>query len=155
MDNNTYFIYKSPFGDIVIMSDGEAVTCIKPLDNVVPTGIKQATALTDLAAKQLSEYFSEKRKEFDLPLNPKGTDFQRTVWEALQKIPYGEKQTYGFVAQSIGNPKACRAVGLANNRNPIWIVIPCHRVVGANGSLVGYGGGLEMKQKLLDIEEVK
>jgi len=155
MDKNTYFIYKSPFGDIVIMSDGEAVTCIKPLDNVVPTGTKQATALTDLAAKQLSEYFSKKRKEFDLPLNPKGTDFQRTVWDALQKIPYGEKQTYGFVAQSIGNPKACRAVGLANNRNPIWIVIPCHRVVGANGSLVGYGGGLEMKRKLLDIEEGK
>ena len=149
---NTYFAYKSPFGDIIIMSDGEAITCIKPFDSVSPTGENRATALTNLASKQLDEYFVGKRKEFDLPLNPKGTDFQRTVWDALQKIPYGKTETYGAVAQSIGNPKACRAVGLANNRNPIWIVIPCHRVVGANGSLVGYGGGLDMKQKLLEIE---
>jgi len=149
----TYFIYKSLFGNITITSDGESITGIKPEQNTTLAGKKQKTPLTDSAAKQLEEYFAGKRKEFDLPLNPKGTDFQRSVWEALQKIPYGEKATYSQVAQSIGKPKACRAVGMSNNRNPIWIVIPCHRVIGANGSLVGYGGGLEMKQKLLEIEK--
>jgi len=148
----TYFTYESPFGNIVIMSDGKAITYIKNESGETPIGEKQTSALTDLAAQQLHEYFAGKRKEFDLPLNPKGTDFQKNVWNALQTIPYGETQTYSQVAELIGNPKACRAVGLANNRNPIWIVIPCHRVIGANGTLVGYGGGLDMKQKLLEIE---
>ena len=147
-----YFTYESPFGNIVIMSDEKAITYIKTENGETPIGEKRPSELTDLAAQQLNEYFAGKRKEFDLPLNPKGTDFQKSVWNALQKIPYGETQTYGQVAKMVGSPKACRAVGLANNRNPIWIVIPCHRVIGANGTLVGYGGGLDMKQKLLEIE---
>ncbi len=89
---------------------------------------------------------------FDLPLEPAGTEFQKSVWVALQAIPYGETRSYGDMARQIGNPKACRAVGMANNRNPISIVIPCHRVIGADGSLVGYGGGLDLKQKLLTLE---
>jgi len=134
------------------MSDGKAITGIKTESSEVLTGEKRASALTDLAAQQLNEYFAGKRREFDLPLSPKGTDFQQSVWNALLKIPYGETQTYSQVAKMIDNPKACRAVGLANNKNPIWIIIPCHRVIGANGTLTGYGGGLDMKEKLLEIE---
>jgi len=148
-----YFTYSTLFGNITILSDGTSITGIKPEQYLASAGEKRSTSLTDLAAAQLEEYFQGKRKEFDFPLDPKGTDFQRSVWKALQEIPYGETQTYSFVARAIGNPKACRAVGMANNKNPIWIVIPCHRVVGANGSLTGYGGGLDMKQRLLDLEK--
>ena len=105
------------------------------------------------AAQELSEYFAGNRKEFDIPLNPKGTDFQKSVWNALCTIPYGKTMSYGQVAAQIGNPKASRAVGMANNKNPIPILIPCHRVIGANGKLVGYGGGIWMKQKLLELEQ--
>lgn len=98
---------------------------------------------------QLRQYFSREREEFDLKLDPEGTDFQRQVWSALTEIPYGTCWSYGRVAQAIGNPKSVRAVGSANNKNPIPIVIPCHRVIGADGSMVGYGGGLEIKHRLL------
>lgn len=110
-------------------------------------------AVLEQAKRQLIEYADGKRKIFSLPLNPKGTPFQQQVWAALQQIPYGEKETYKGIAEKIGNPKACRAVGLANNRNPIAIVIPCHRVVGSNGNLTGYAYGLNMKQELLCLEE--
>ena len=96
-----------------------------------------------------------KRKSFDLPLKPEGTEFQKKVWNALLDIPYGETRSYKDIAVAIGNPKACRAVGMANNRNPISIIIPCHRVIGANGSLVGYGGGLPIKIELLNLETGK
>ena len=105
------------------------------------------------AAKQLTEYFAGKRREFDLPLDFTGTGFQKKVWAALLTIPYGETRSYGEIAKQIGNPKACRAVGMANNRNPIAIICPCHRVIGADGSLVGFGGGLPAKQFLLDLEK--
>ena len=102
---------------------------------------------------QLEEYFDGKRKEFDLPLNPKGTPFQQKVWSCLYKIPYGETRSYKDIAEQIGDKKSCRAVGNANNKNPIPIFIPCHRVIGSKGDLVGYGSGLDIKQKLLDVEK--
>lgn len=105
------------------------------------------------AAKQVEEYLAGKRDSFDLPLAPKGTEFQKAVWNALTQIPYGETRTYKEIATAVGNPNASRAVGLANNRNPISIVVPCHRVIGANGKLVGYGGGLDVKEALLQLEK--
>ena len=110
------------------------------------------TPLIKKAAAQLEEYFEGKRKNFDLPLVLNGTDFQNRVWEALRKIPYGKTRSYGELAAMTGNPKASRAVGMANNRNPIVIVIPCHRVIGSDGSLTGFGGGLELKKRLLELE---
>ena len=103
--------------------------------------------------KQMGEYFEGKRKAFDLPLRPEGTDFQKKVWNALLEIPFGETRSYQDIANAVGSPKACRAVGMANHQNPIIIVIPCHRVIGKNGKLVGYGGGLSMKEKLLLLEK--
>lgn len=103
--------------------------------------------------KELSEYFSGRRREFAIPLAPAGTLFQKQVWEALQQIPYGETRSYKEIAEAIGNPKACRAVGMANNKNPIPIIIPCHRVLGSNGSMVGYAGGLAIKEQLLGLEQ--
>ncbi|HET9316902.1 MAG TPA: methylated-DNA--[protein]-cysteine S-methyltransferase [Vicinamibacteria bacterium] len=103
-------------------------------------------------ARQLQEYFTGRRKVFDLDLAPEGTEFQRRVWERLLEIPYGETISYGTLARRVGNPSASRAVGLANGRNPIAIIIPCHRVIGSNGTLTGYGGGLPTKEKLLELE---
>jgi len=102
--------------------------------------------------EQLAEYFAGHRREFDVPLALAGTPFQRTVWRALQDIPYGSTTSYGEVARRIGRPNAVRAVGLANGRNPVSIIVPCHRVIGASGSLIGYGGGLERKRRLLALE---
>ncbi|MER7173156.1 methylated-DNA--[protein]-cysteine S-methyltransferase [Streptomyces mesophilus] len=102
--------------------------------------------------EQLTAYFAGDRTDFDLPLHLDGTEFQRTVWAELLKIPYGETRSYGELAEALGNPAASRAVGLANGKNPIGIIVPCHRVVGANGSLTGYGGGIERKRQLLDFE---
>lgn len=113
------------------------------------------TELIKQAKKQLFEYFERKRKIFDLPLLKEGTPFQISVWNALEKIPYGETCSYKDIAIAIDNPKAVRAVGMANNRNKIAIFIPCHRVIGADGKLVGYGGGLHIKQFLLELEEVQ
>lgn len=107
-----------------------------------------------LVIQQLNEYFLHTREKFDLKFDLVGTDFQKQVWAALNKIPFGKTVSYKQIAENIGNPKAVRAVGLANNRNPVPIVIPCHRVIGANGNLVGYGGGLEMKRQLLIHEGV-
>lgn len=106
----------------------------------------------ETAKCQLAEYFNGRRQEFDLKLAPQGTEFQKQVWKQLVKIPYGQTISYGELARRINNPKASRAVGLANGKNPISIIIPCHRVIGANGSLTGFGGGLEVKQYLLDLE---
>jgi methylated-DNA-[protein]-cysteine S-methyltransferase len=105
-----------------------------------------------LAIRELNEYFAGRLQQFSLALQPEGTDFQKRVWKELQQIPYGETISYGRLAERIGNPKASRAVGLANGANPISIVVPCHRVIGANGKLTGYGGGLSIKEKLLALE---
>ena len=112
----------------------------------------QETTLLHNASIQLKEYFLGYRKDFSLPLNPIGTPFQKKVWETLLLIPYGETRSYKEIAILIGNPKACRAIGMANNKNPISLFIPCHRVIGSNGKLVGYGGGLNVKKLLLDLE---
>jgi len=153
--DHTYQTYKSPFGKLIIVSNGKAITNITLESKIAPECKKEADELTDKAAEQLSEYFAGKRREFDIPLDPCGSDFQCKVWKALKKIPYGQTRSYKQVAYMINNPNACRAVGLANNKNQIWIIIPCHRVIGSDGKLVGYGGGLAMKQKLLEIESNK
>ena len=111
-------------------------------------------ALTDKVKKQLSQYFSGERKIFDIPVFFNGTDFQSKVWNELLNIPYGETRSYFDIAKAIGNEKASRAVGNANNKNPIWIIVPCHRVIGKNGKLAGYGGGIKLKEILLNIEKI-
>jgi methylated-DNA-[protein]-cysteine S-methyltransferase len=115
----------------------------------------EETPLLRRVKEQLDEYFAGTRREFDLPIRPKGTAFQLRDWAELQKIPYGETRTYKDIAEAIGCPKGYRAVGLANNRNPVIILIPCHRVVGSNGKLVGYAGGVDLKEKLLEIEGIR
>ena len=112
----------------------------------------EETDLIKETKRQLDEYFAGKRKEFDIPTRLEGTEFQKRVWEELRKIPYGKTVTYKDIAEAVGCPKGFRAVGLANNRNPISIIYPCHRVIGSNGSLTGYGGGLDVKEKLLEME---
>lgn len=111
-----------------------------------------STPLLDQAARELTEYFEGKRQTFSVPLAPRGTAFQQAVWDALKTIPYGKTQSYGGVAQQIGKPKAARAVGMANHKNPLPVFIPCHRVIGADGRLTGYGGGLPVKEFLLALE---
>lgn len=115
----------------------------------------QDTPLLLEAKRQLEEYFSGLRASFSLPLNPQGTAFQKKVWQQLEAIPYGQTRTYGQIAAAVGQPTASRAVGGANHNNPIAIVIPCHRVIGANGKLTGYAGGLDIKEKLLRLEGVE
>lgn len=114
--------------------------------------LEKDTNILKNTERQLSEYFSGKRNTFDLKLNPKGTEFMKKVWEELLNIPYGETRTYKEIAEKIGNPKGARAVGMANNKNPIPIIIPCHRVIGKNKKLVGYALGLDMKEFLLNLE---
>ena len=151
------FFYDYPvIGRIGIAETGGAISHIGFCDKAKKEYKGFAVAETPLikkAAAQLSEYFAGKRTKFDLPLAPPGTEFQRAAWRALETIPFGETRCYGDIAAQIGNPKACRAVGMANNRNPIVIIIPCHRVIGRDGSLTGYGGGLDIKQYLLDLEK--
>jgi methylated-DNA-[protein]-cysteine S-methyltransferase len=143
----------SPVGELLLTSDGSALTRVlfSPF-TVDPTWSEGPCDVLDEAVAQLRDYFAGKRTDFDLPLEPAGTAFQMTVWRALREIPYAETINYGQLAIRVGNPTASRAVGLANGRNPISIVVPCHRVIGANGSLTGYGGGLDRKQTLLDLE---
>ena len=148
-----FYTYETAFGNIVIVSDGSAITALYLENSKNFNGKKTENKLTNRAAKQLEEYFSGKRRQFDVPLRPSGTSFQQAAWNGLLSIPYGETRSYKQVAQMIGNPNVSRAVGMANNKNPIWIMIPCHRVVGSTGELVGYAGGLEMKKKLLELEK--
>ena len=144
-----YAYCHTPLG-LMEIGCGDAIVSVRCITE--KTREDRPTPLSDRAAAQLAEYFAGKRKEFDLPLCPQGTDFQKAVWQALLEIPYGQTRSYGEIAASIGNPKASRAVGMACNRNPIWVLIPCHRVVGKNKSLTGYAGGLDRKQWLLDLE---
>lgn len=146
--------YDFPIGPIWIAEENGVITYITFDDDRRTTDFdSKETPLIKKAAKQLTEYFNGQRKEFDLPLAFNGTPFQESVWQALQDIPYGKTRSYKEIAVQIGNPKAARAVGMANNRNPISIVIPCHRVVGHKGDLVGYGGGINIKKYLLDLEK--
>jgi methylated-DNA-[protein]-cysteine S-methyltransferase len=155
---NSYTTIDSPIGRLLLGTDGEALIRI---DMDVPsrppralegwTSDASAGPLPE-AARQLAEYFNGRRRAFDLALRLEGTEFQRRAWRCLMEIPYGETRSYGEQAKRIGNPNASRAVGLANGRNPIPIVVPCHRVIGADGSLTGFGGGIERKRWLLEHE---
>ena len=145
-------IFESELGPIHIICDEEGILGVEFGREVPKEGLKKSTDLIKKAVLQLNEYLIGERTEFDLPLKPEGTAFQKKVWEALCTIPYGQTRSYKEIAVQIGNEKACRAVGMANNRNPISIIIPCHRVIGADRSLVGYGGGLNIKVKLLNLE---
>ena len=147
-----YYFYETPIGRLQIFADSECITGISFFEKKVQDAVEEETPLIKRMYLELEEYFIGKRKIFDIPVRPAGTSFQQSVWKALQAIPYGETRSYKQIAEIIGNPAACRAVGMANNRNPIPIVIPCHRVVGTNGDLTGYAGGLDVKMKLLDIE---
>jgi len=145
--------YKSPVGILEIKTDDMAVTGLDILKKIPPILQTSTNPLTKETCKQLDEYFAGKRKKFDLPLAPEGTPFQQAAWRQLQQIPYGQTISYSQEAKAVGHPKACRAVGSANGKNPIAIIIPCHRVIAANGGLGGYASGLENKIKLLDLEK--
>lgn len=148
------FYYETELGQIGIAETDGKITHLFFQSESFPESSheRRETPVLAEAARQLQEYFEERRKEFELPLAPAGTEFMLRVWDALQKIPYGETRSYKQIAEMAGNAKACRAVGMANNRNPISVFIPCHRVIGTNGDLVGYGGGLDKKTWLLELE---
>ncbi|MFE6485381.1 methylated-DNA--[protein]-cysteine S-methyltransferase [Streptomyces sp. NPDC057757] len=150
-------VIDSPYGPLTLVADEGALCGLymvgqrhRPAEESF--GARDDDALLDEVTDQLAAYFAGELKEFDLPLRLDGTPFQQGVWEQLRLIPYGETRSYGELAEVLGNVGASRAVGLANGKNPIGIIVPCHRVVGANGSLTGYGGGLDRKQRLLDFE---
>jgi methylated-DNA-[protein]-cysteine S-methyltransferase len=151
---NAYTFFESPIGRLLVTSDGTALTGLymepsRKAQSVDGWIQDEAVAPLSATVRQLSEYFAGTRREFDLPLRLQGTTFQTRVWRELTVIPYGQTWSYGQLAQRIDKPSASRAVGLANGRNPISILVPCHRVIGADGSLTGYGGGLERKRWLL------
>ena len=143
--------YDSPVGPMTLVQEGEVLT---RLDFNTPSQAEETTPLLLEARRQLQEYFAGERKAFALPLAPAGTAFQKKVWAALREIPWGETRSYGDIARAIGKPTASRAVGMANGRNPLPIFIPCHRVIGTNGSITGYSGGLEKKRFLLRLEGI-
>ncbi|WP_415888642.1 methylated-DNA--[protein]-cysteine S-methyltransferase [Neptuniibacter sp. SY11_33] len=145
-------IMNTALGSLLIKANNSAITSIHFLQDNETVPELLGNALTNQCVSELSEYFAGKRVRFDVPLAPNGTKFQQSVWNALNDIPYGKTCSYGEVAKKIGNPKAARAIGMANNRNPIPIIIPCHRVLGSNGNLTGYAGGLENKSYLLNLE---
>jgi methylated-DNA-[protein]-cysteine S-methyltransferase len=156
--SRTHLLIDSPIGSLLLSAEGGTLVGIEfpitkgkarggpPMDSV------EATAPFDAVRRQLDEYFAGRRRSFKLPFEPRGTDFRRKVWAELVRIPFGETITYGELARRIGQPTASRAVGLANGANPIPIVVPCHRVIGAGGALTGFGGGLDTKRFLLDLE---
>ena len=143
----------TPLGDMLAVEEEGALTAL----DFVPEGTRvdalDKTPLLLETRRQLEAYFAGERREFTLPLKPRGTPFQQQVWQRLLAIPYGQTRSYGQVAAEIGKPKASRAVGQANNRNPLSILVPCHRVVGADGRMTGYGGGLSRKEALLELEK--
>lgn len=146
------YFYNTEIGIITITEENGKITGIRFGKNGQGCELEETPVIKE-ALRQLDEYFAGKRKGFDLPLSPQGTAFQLKVWQALQTVPYGKTVSYKDIALQVGNAKACRAVGMANNRNPIAIVIPCHRIVGSSGKLVGYAGGLSLKEKLLKLEQ--
>ena len=146
----SFACYNTPCGFVSIGTEDGQVVSLRRMDAAVPSA---PSPLSDLTALQLLEYFEGNRRIFDIPLNPAGTPFQKAVWQALGEIPYGQTRTYAQIAAAIGRPGAARAVGMACHRNPVWIIIPCHRVIGANSALTGYAGGLEMKRTLLELEK--
>jgi methylated-DNA-[protein]-cysteine S-methyltransferase len=152
----TFTTEPSPVGEITLVGDGESLTGLYMTEHrhrpPLPAGARRDPGPFEDARLQLGEYFAGERTGFDLPLQLEGSEFQLEVWNALLDIGYGETESYGELARRIGRPEAVRAVGLANGRNPVSIVVPCHRVIGASGSLTGYGGGLDRKRFLLELE---
>ena len=155
-----YYIYEMPIGRMFLAEENDRL-CNVDIDKAGyhalmkerSDAINEETELLREAAGQLREYFDGQRQKFDLPIILQGTDFQIKAWKALMDIPYGETRSYKQQAEYIGNPKACRAVGGANHRNRVLIIVPCHRVIGADGSLTGFGSGMDVKRKLLDLEK--
>ena len=154
-----YKIYNFEIGKLAICEENQKIVMVNrvktenDVDEIIKNNVQKETELIKNTRKQLDEYFAGNRKQFDIPIKLEGTDFQIKVWKELLKIPYGETCTYLDIAKRIGNPKAYRAVGMANNKNKIMIIIPCHRVIGSNKKLVGYAGGLDVKEKLLKLEK--
>jgi methylated-DNA-[protein]-cysteine S-methyltransferase len=148
----TFMTVRSPLGALRLYAAIDHLVGLYLPDRPAPPGVQRHTGVLDQAAAELAEYFAGRRHQFSLALAPRGTGFQRLVWEALLRIPYGETRSYGELARTIGRPAASRAVGAANGQNPIAIILPCHRLIGANGALTGYGGGLDAKRWLLDHE---
>jgi methylated-DNA-[protein]-cysteine S-methyltransferase len=152
----SYWIWPSPVGQLLLIDNGRALCGLHFQDGLHPLEIdegwkKQRSPFKDVI-QQLERYFAGRLQNFTIPLDCEGTAFQRSVWHALQTIPYGVTASYGAIAKKIRNPKASRAVGAANGQNPVSIIVPCHRVIGANGKLVGYGGGMPIKKALLELE---
>lgn len=151
-----YRTIDSPIGPLTLAGFGDVLTNLRMVDQTYEPNradwIPDDRALPE-AVEQLGAYFAGERTDFDIELSMAGTEFQRRVWQALTTIPYGETRSYGEIAEQVGAPGAARAVGLANGRNPIAIIVPCHRVIGASGSLTGYGGGLDRKRSLLELEK--
>jgi len=143
----------SPVGELTLVASDEALLSVYWAEEHPESQTAHRHPVLEAAAQELAEYFAGERRHFDVPLVPdRGTEFQRRVWKALQEIPYGETWSYGELAKRLGNEKACRAVGAANGQNPLPIFVPCHRVIGADGSLTGFGGGMERKKILLALE---
>jgi len=152
-----YTTMESPIGELLLVGDGETLSGLYMQDGrkpkrIAPDWTESATSFTDVK-RQLEEYFAGERTTFEVKLAAEGAPFEREVWHALEKIPFGETVSYGEIARRVGQPTAARAVGTANGRNPIAVIVPCHRVIGADGSLTGYGGGLERKRLLLELEQ--
>jgi methylated-DNA-[protein]-cysteine S-methyltransferase len=152
-----YTTMESPIGELLLVGDGDSLSGMYMQDGRKPKTIapgwqESAAPLAD-ARTQLEEYFAGNRTTFEIPLAAQGAPFEREVWHALEEIPYGETVSYGEIARRVGQPAAARAVGTANGRNPIAVIVPCHRVIGADGTLTGYGGGLERKRLLLELEQ--
>ena len=154
--SRTHTVVPSPIGPLTVVAEDGALVrlAMAPPGRFVDAeiGTRSDAEFGDVV-RQLGEYFAGERTTFDLPLRPVGSDFELAVWEQLSLIPYGETRSYGYVAKAVGEPGGAQAVGAANGRNPLAIVVPCHRVIGADGSLVGFGGGLPRKRFLLDLEQ--
>lgn len=162
MSNEKAFIYNTRLGRVLIVEENQAITRLYLITKKEEGTNRNAlieeeysleeTPLIKEAMRQFEQYLAGERKEFDIAMKPQGTAFQQKVWEALRAIPYGETRSYKEIAMTVGNEKACRAVGMANHHNPILCIIPCHRVIGSNHKLVGFGCGLDVKQQLLHLE---
>jgi len=151
LDSNQTTYYKTPIGTAKIVGNDDGIQSVSVSDDAIDSSTTIPTCLQNCVT-QLDEYFKGTRKEFNLKLNPQGTDFQKRVWNELLEIPFGKSSTYLEQSKHFGDPKAIRAVASANGKNPIWIVIPCHRVIGSDGSLTGYAGGIWRKKWLLEHE---
>ena len=151
MESNQTAYYKTPIGTAKIVGDKNGISAVTVIDDAMETSLEIPEVLQD-CVQQLTEYFNGTRTEFNLKLNPQGTDFQKKVWKELLLVPYGKTKTYLEQSKQLGDVKAIRAVASANGKNPIWILIPCHRIIGSDGSLTGYAGGIWRKKWLLEHE---